>query len=417
MSHSLPAFRCYQVGGSVRDALLGLAIQDRDWVVVGAQPETLLALGYTRVGADFPVFLHPITGEEYALARTERKTGPGYRGFSVVSHGTITLEEDLKRRDLTINAMALDPQGHLIDPFGGAQDLHHRVLRHVSAAFAEDPLRVLRVARFLARLAPLGFAIAPETLTLMRQLAHAGVLRELTPERVWTETLKALNTPSPALYFQTLSQCDALPELFGELAALKGQSQPVAFHPEGDAWHHTLLTLEAAAQLTPQPEVRFAALLHDLGKGKTPAHHLPHHHGHESRGVHGVQTLCRRLKTPKSFENLATLTARHHMHCHRLKEMSPHRVVKLLTQLNGFRNPPIVAQFVLACTADKWGRGPDHDGKPYPAGALLATILENLLAIDTRPLIEAGYQGEAFGQALHRLRIQRTQEIMTSQSG
>jgi tRNA nucleotidyltransferase (CCA-adding enzyme) len=407
-----PPFLYYQVGGSVRDELLGISSQDRDWVVVGEQAETLLALGYHQVGADFPVFLHPQTNEEYALARTERKTGPGYRGFSVQSGPEVTLEEDLIRRDLTINAIAKDHQGRLIDPFGGQKDLQNRLLRHFSPAFSEDPLRVLRVARFQARFAPKGFTIAPETLELMRELALSGVLKELTPERIWMETHKALLTPHPSHYFKVLLSCQALEEIFPELAALVGQSQPEKYHPEGDAWNHTLLALDAAAHLSQSPEVRFAALLHDIGKGLTPADQLPRHIGHEERGAEKMALLCQRIKAPKSFEKLAILTARHHMQCHSLEEMRAKRIVKFLSQLDGFRNPKNIDHFILACTADKWGRGEESRNRPYRAGILLKKCLESCRKIDNQALLKAGFQGKAFGEALHKARIRTVAEVM-----
>ncbi len=395
----------------MRDQLLGIPSQDRDWVVVGESPQTLLNLGYQQVGADFPVFLHPLTSEEYALARTERKTGPGYRGFSVLSGPEVTLEEDLIRRDLTINAMALDCQGRLIDPFGGEADLNSRTLRHVSSAFAEDPLRVVRVARFMARFAPLGFTIAPETQTLMGQLANSGALQELTPERVWMETHKALLSPSPSLFFKTLHHTHALQEIFPELAALVGQEQVAKYHPEGDAWEHTLLSLEAATQLSDKPEIRLAALLHDLGKGLTPAEQLPHHCGHEAYGAREVASLCQRLKIPKSFKKLATMTARHHLHCHRLQEMRPNRIVKLLNQLDGFRNPQGIDAFVLACTADKWGRGAKSRHTPYREGELLKRCLAACQKIDNSLFSAAGLQGKAFGEALHHARVKTVNSI------
>jgi tRNA nucleotidyltransferase (CCA-adding enzyme) len=405
-------FLCYQVGGSVRDSLLGIVSHDRDWVVIGERAENLLALGYKQVGADFPVFLHPVTQEEYALARTERKTGPGYRGFSVLSGPDVTLKEDLIRRDLTINAMALDTKGKIIDPFGGQKDLDNRILRHVSPAFAEDPLRVLRVARFMARFASMGFSIATETLALMSELACSGVLKELTPERIWIETQKALSAPNPSQFFQVLHSCKALAEIFPELSALVGQQQLEKFHPEGDAWTHTILSLDAAAGLSQNTEIRFAALMHDIGKGETPPQHLPSHHGHEDVGADRLTEVCQRIKAPKSFEKLAIITARHHMQCHKLEEMRPKRIVKLLGQLDGFKNPKIVDAFIIVCTADKWGRGEESRNKPYRSGELLKKCLDSCRQIDNQPLLEAGYQGRAFGDALHKIRIQRVCEVM-----
>ncbi|MBF0444398.1 MAG: multifunctional CCA addition/repair protein [Magnetococcales bacterium] len=406
------SFQCYQVGGSVRDTILGIDSQDRDWVVVGQKPETLLALGYKQVGADFPVFLHPVSKEEYALARTERKTGPGYRGFKVQFGVEVTLEEDLIRRDLTINAMAIDNRGRIIDPFGGQNDLKKRILRHVSPAFVEDPLRVLRVARFLASFTPLGFQIAPETLTLMQQIANSGVLKELTPERIWIETEKALATTRPSIFFKTLKECGAIKDVFYELDNLAGQLQPELYHPEGDAWIHTLLSLDAAAQLSPNTEVRFAALMHDIGKSLTPGTALPHHYGHEDTGAKQLEDFCLRIKAPKSFSKLAILTAKYHMHCHRIAEMRPKRIVKLLNQLDGFRNPEIVTKFIIACTADKWGRGPERMNIPYRAGEQLKKCLDSCLNIDNRTIAEAGNHGKDFGEALHKLRIKKVSDVM-----
>ncbi|MBF0193182.1 MAG: multifunctional CCA addition/repair protein [Magnetococcales bacterium] len=404
--------QCYQVGGSVRDALLGVDSQDRDWVVVGETPETLIALGFKQVGADFPVFIHPISKEEYALARTEKKTGPGYHGFKVQFGREVSLEEDLIRRDLTINAMAIDSHGKIIDPFGGQKDLKQRILRHVSDAFAEDPLRVLRVARFLARFAHLGFTIAPQTLTLMQNITSSGGLKELTPERIWIETEKALTTPRPSIFFKTLKECGAIKELFFELETLAGQTQPQQYHPEGDAWIHTLLSVDAAAQLSPKTEVRFAALMHDIGKGLTPNSSLPHHYGHEETGAKQLEEFCLRIKAPKSFTKLAILTAKYHMHCHRIAQMRPKRIVKLLGQLDAFRNPKIVEDFILACTADKWGRGEDRMNKPYMPGEQLKDCLNSCIAIDNKAISNTGHTGKAFGDTLHKLRIKKVSDVM-----
>ncbi|MBF0446600.1 MAG: multifunctional CCA addition/repair protein [Magnetococcales bacterium] len=412
----LNGFLCYQVGGSVRDRLLGIEKTDRDWVVIGEKPDSLLARGFQQVGADFPVFLHPLTKEEYALARTERKIGPGYRGFAVLADSSVTLEADLIRRDLTINAMAIDSDGRLIDPFGGQKDLKDRILRHTSSAFSEDPLRVLRVARFMARFEHLGFSIAPETLDLMAQICQSNALQELSVERIWMETHKALSASRPSQFFMVLQQCGALATIFPELSALLGQSQPPHHHPEGDAWAHSLQSLEAAVILSQTAEVRLAALLHDLGKGETAAPLLPHHHGHEEAGVTQVIRLCKRLKIPNSFEKLAVIAARHHMHCHQIESLRPHRIVKLLRQLDGFRNPPLIDDFILVCTADKWGRGEAARHQPYRAGGLLKKCLMACQQIDNQSLIAAGFQGRVFGEMLHKRRIKAVQGALTEKT-
>ncbi|MBF0588775.1 MAG: multifunctional CCA addition/repair protein [Magnetococcales bacterium] len=395
---------CYQVGGSVRDSLLGLPCKDRDWVVTGVEADEMTGRGFKRVGADFPVFLHPENGEEYALARTERKTGPGYRGFETRFGSEVTLEEDLARRDLTINAMALDREGQLIDPYAGMDDLKAKRLRHVSNAFSEDPLRVLRAARFLARFDALGFRLATDTLVLMERLASSGELTHLTPERVWQETQKGLATQAPSIYFATLRACGALESVFPELAALIGQHQPPEHHPEGDAWVHSLMVLDMAARLSDRGEVRFAALVHDLGKGLTPLERLPHHYGHESRGADLVMALCERLRVPGHYRKLAVLTARHHLRCHRVAEMRPKKVVKLLRELDGFRNPARFELFLLACEADARGRGGAENLYYAPADEMRG-CLAACQDIDLKKIAKTGVKGAHFGLALHRARI------------
>ncbi|MEO5363419.1 MAG: multifunctional CCA addition/repair protein [Magnetococcus sp. DMHC-8] len=402
-----PFRQLYRVGGCVRDALLGLPAPDRDWVVVGETPQTMHARGFTQVGADFPVFLHPDSGEAYALARQERKTGPGYRGFVAHAPPTITLEEDLARRDLTINAMAIAADGRLIDPFGGQQDLHNRCLRHVSPAFAEDPLRVLRVARFLARFWHMGFRVAAETLTLLTSLSHSGELLAIAVERIWQETHKALATQHPLAFFDLLHQCGALAVLFPELTALIGVPQPLRYHPEGDVWQHTRLVLDRATQLSADPGVRFAALLHDLGKGTTPAAEWPHHYGHEERGVDIIHRLCDRLRTPTGFRTLAVAVARHHQQCRLVPEMTPHKVVRLLRHLQAMHHPDLMDKVLLACEADATGRQGmiDH---PYPQADLLRRCRQSCLAVDPTPFVQAGLQGERLGEAIHRERLRQT---------
>ena len=321
--------KVYLVGGAVRDRLLGRKVGERDYVVIGATPEEMRSQGFLQVGSDFPVFLHPQTHAEYALARTERKTAPGYRGFAVQSDATVTLEEDLRRRDLTINALAEDADGNIIDPYGGLRDLEQRVLRHVSEAFCEDPVRVLRVARFAARFADLGFRVAEETETLMRRMVQAGEVDALVPERVWKELERALGEPEPDHFFTTLEDCGALERLFPELARLRGVPQPANWHPEVDTWRHTLLTLQQATRLSPEPEVRFAALTHDLGKGTTPREQWPRHRGHEERGVDLIEGLCQRLKAPRRFRDLARMVARYHEQVHRIRQLRPGTLLDL----------------------------------------------------------------------------------------
>jgi tRNA nucleotidyltransferase (CCA-adding enzyme) len=360
------AMRTYLVGGAIRDRLLGLLVEERDWVVVGARPEELIALGYRPVGRDFPVFLHPETGEEYALARTERKSGRGYRGFVTHYAPDVSLEEDLARRDLTINAMAEDPAtGEIIDPWGGRRDVAARVLRHVSPAFVEDPLRVLRVARFAARFHRLGFELAPETLDLMRHIVVSGELGELVPERVWQETARALATADPQVYFATLRASGALASVFPEVEALFGVPQPARWHPEIDTGVHTLMVLEQAARLATDPVVRFAALTHDLGKGTTPRDEWPRHSGHEVRSVRLLHGLCDRLRVPNEFRDVAALVARHHGVVHRVTELRDATVLDLLEHVDALRRPTRFDQFLLACEADMRGRTGFELG-PYP---------------------------------------------------
>jgi tRNA nucleotidyltransferase (CCA-adding enzyme) len=360
----------YLVGGAVRDALLGLPVKERDWVVVGATREELLRLKYREVGRDFPVFLHPDSHEEYALARLERKIAPGYHGFEFRFGPEVTLEEDLGRRDLTINAIAQSSSGALIDPFGGARDIEARVLRHVSGAFIEDPVRVLRVARFAARFAPLGFQIAPETLELMRAIVARGEVGALVAERVWQETEKALRAPDPARYFRVLRDCGALAVIFPEIDALFGVPQPAGPHPEIDTGVHTLMVLERAASLTADPVVRFAALTHDLGKAETPREAWPRHHGHEERSVHLIEGLAARLRIPGDYRELAVLVARFHGIVHRAFELKAQTIVEFLERADAFRRPERFERVILACEADARGRS-GFEAAPYPQRAFL----------------------------------------------
>ena len=368
--------RVYEVGGAVRDALLGLPVTEHDWVVVGASADELAARGFRRVGKDFPVFLHPDTGEEYALARTERKTAPGYTGFEFDAAPTVTLEQDLMRRDLTINAIARAEDGELVDPWSGRADLAARVLRHVSPAFSEDPLRVLRVARFAARFAPLGFVIAPETLELMREIVAAGEMEALRPERVWQETVKALATERPDVYVETLRTCNALARVFPEVDALFGVPQPERWHPEIDTGVHVLMALRMAAQLSRSETVRFAVLTHDLGKGTTPSAMLPSHHGHEQRSEELLDRLCARLPVPNRFRDLALLVARHHGTVHKAAELKPQTVLRLIMAADGLRQPERFDEFLLACEADARGRK-GLEQRPYGQGERLRAALQS----------------------------------------
>ena len=401
---------CYLVGGAVRDALLNEAAGDRDWVVIGSSPEDMLERGFRAVGKDFPVFLHPVSGEEYALARRERKTGPGYTGFATESGSDVTLEEDLSRRDLTVNAMAQDPDGGLIDPFGGAQDLNNGILRHVSDAFVEDPLRVLRVARFVARYAQRGFAVAPETVDLMRRISASGELTSLVPERVWQETCRALGEADPSEFIRVLQRCDALDIIFPEIAALQGVLQNVEHHPEGDAFVHTLMVLDAATKISQQKEVRFAALVHDLGKAKTPQSEWPRHIKHEHRGVTIVNALCDRLRVPSDYRELAVLVTREHLLMHRLAELRPETVLKLLNRLDGFRRPERLDSFLTTCRADAAGRGDGTLGD-YPQKPLLEKYFAAAKAVDLSDLADSPHDGRARKKIVEERRLDAISEI------
>src|SRR5262245_20852451 len=346
----------YLVGGAVRDRLLGLPVRERDWVVVGARPEELERQGYLPVGKEFPVFLHPETREEYALARVERKVAPGYKGFTTQFSPDVTLEEDLKRRDLTINAMAEDADGVVVDPFNGQRDLEARVLRHVSDAFVEDPVRILRVARFAARFAHLGFKVAAETRELMKRIVAAGEVDALVPERVWKETLRGLSEPRPDVYFETLRDCGALEVIFPEIAALFGVPQPEKWHPEVDTGVHVMMALRLAARLSQSEAVRFAVLTHDLGKATTPKAQLPGHHGHERRSEELLERLCTRLPVPNKLRDLARHVALHHGTVHRAAELKSQTVLKLIVEVDGLRQPERFEDFLVACEADARGR-------------------------------------------------------------
>lgn len=393
----------YLVGGAVRDKLLGRPVTEQDWVVVGARPEELLTQGFRTVGRDFPVFLHPQTQEEYALARTERKSGSGHTGFICDFSPDITLEEDLLRRDLTVNAMAEDGSGNIIDPYGGQRDLQKRLLRHVSPAFREDPLRVFRVARFAARYAPLGFTVAADTLALMQEIAESGDLATLTPERVWKETEKALGEDAPEVFITVLRECKALPIWFPEVENLFGVPQRPEYHPEIDTGIHTLMSMNIAARLTAEHEVRFAALVHDLGKGDTPMQEWPRHVGHESRGIKRVRELSKRLKVPRSFSDLGELVSRFHLDIHRAEELRPATLLKKLMEMDVLRRPERFEQILLACEADARGRL-GLEERSYPQRQFWQAALSALRSVSPKPLQERGLQGDAFIQALQTAR-------------
>lgn len=399
----------YLVGGAVRDRLLGRPVRERDWVVVGASPDDMLAQGYRTVGKDFPVFLHPETREEYALARTERKTAPGYRGFAVHAEADVTLEQDLRRRDLTINAIAEDAGGTLVDPCGGARDLENRILRHVSPAFAEDPVRILRLARFTARFAPLGFRVAEETWALMRAMVEAGEVDALVPERVWAELAKALAESEPSAFFRTLRSCGALARLFPEIERLFGVPQPPLHHPEIDTGVHTLMVLDQAARLSADPVVRFAALTHDLGKALTPPELWPRHHGHEQLGLSALEDLCTRLRVPNAYRALAERVMRFHGHAHRALELRSSTVVDLLQRLEALRRKEALESFLLACEADARGRT-GFEERPYPQADWLRAAREAVMAVAVQPLLEQGLQGAELGRRLRQGRIGAVRE-------
>ena len=397
----------YLVGGAVRDELLGLEVKDRDWVVVGATPEQMTDLGYKPVGRDFPVFIHPDTGEEYALARTERKTGPGYKGFVFNTSDRITLEQDLERRDITINAIAKDENGNLIDPFNGRKDLEQKIIRHVSNAFVEDPLRVLRIARFAAQF---NFPIAGETQSLLREISATDELQTLTPERVWVETEKALQTRQPRRYFEALRECNALAALFPEIDRLFGVPQPEHHHPEIDSGVHTLMVLDQAASITAEPEVRFAALVHDLGKGTTPQQAWPRHHGHEERGVELINGLCDRLRIPNRYRELAVLVSRYHLDCHRINEMKANTVMRKLEGLDALRRPERFDQFLLACEADARGRK-GKEQQDYPQAGIFRKYRAACMTVTASPEDIRNLKGTEIAEHLRAQRIEAIRKV------
>jgi len=379
----------YLVGGAVRDQLLGLTIKDRDWVVVGASPKEMIQLNYTQVGADFPVFLHPETKEEYALARTERKRGHGYQGFECHTSPEVSLEDDLLRRDLTINAMAVGSDKQIIDPFNGQADIKSKKLRHVSQAFTEDPLRILRVARFAARFESLGFHIAIETLLLMQTMEKSGETKHLVAERVWQETERALKEDSAWVYFETLKETGSLLTLFPEIDALFGIPQPSKYHPEIDCGIHSLMSLKAACKLSKDSDVRFASLIHDLGKALSPQDNLPHHYGHEKKGLKPIKKLCQHLKAPNNYRELALLVSEFHTHVHKAKELKSATVLKVLKQSDAFRKPDRFEKILLCCEADARGRTGFEDIE-YPQAKLFLQALKQAQTVSAKSLIKQG---------------------------
>lgn len=407
--------KIYLVGGAVRDSLLNLPIKDKDYMVVGATPEQMQQLGYRQVGKDFPVFLHPKTQQEYALARTERKVGLGYGGFSCYASPDVTLEQDLLRRDLTINAIAKDEEGNLYDPYQGIADIKARQLRHVSAAFAEDPLRVLRVARFAARFHDLGFEIANETLALMQHMSQTEELTALTPERVWQEVDKSLGGPNPEVFFQVLRQCGALKILFPEIDALFGVPQPEKWHPEIDTGLHTLMVLAQAALLTQEKVVRFAALVHDLGKAVSPKEHLPKHHGHGQKGLPLIKALCERLRVPNEYRDLALLVSDQHQNIHQAFELRAETIIKIFDKADFWRKPERLNQLLLACIADMRGRtGFEH--QTYPQSDYLNACFLAANNVNVKTIIEAGLLGAQIKQALYSKRIEIVEQIKANWS-
>lgn len=403
--------KIYLVGGAVRDKLLGLPVKDRDWVVVGATAEEMYAHGYKKVGLAFPVFLHPKTHEEYALARTERKIGPGYQGFEFHADPSVTLEEDLSRRDLTINAIARSRNGRLVDPFHGERDLKHRHLRHVSAAFIEDPVRILRVARFAAKLAAYNFQVVSETNRLMREMVLNGEINALVPERVWQECEKALATHQPSYFFKVLRHCGALAVLFPEIDRLFGVPASPEWHPEIDTGVHVMMALDAAAQMGFDSEVQFAVLMHDLGKGLTDKQHWPSHTGHDESGLALVKAFCDRWHVPNTYRDLAMLVTRYHGICHKVISLRADAVVTTLQALDAFRKPARFQQFLQACQADSCGRI-GHENDPYPQARIFQQAYELAARVSPQPFIDAGYQGMEIARQLYAARVKAVKVLL-----
>ncbi|NOX42421.1 MAG: multifunctional CCA addition/repair protein [Gammaproteobacteria bacterium] len=401
----------YLVGGAVRDKLLGLEVKDRDWVVVGATPEQMKARGYRQVGKDFPVFLHPDTHEEYALARTERKTGPGYSGFEFDYDATVTLEEDLKRRDLTINAIAEDKKGNLVDPFFGQSDLQAKKLNHVSSAFLEDPVRILRVARFAARFYEFGFSVSAETNSLMHKMVENGEVDSLVKERVWGELDRALGENNPQVFFAVLRECGALIRLFPEIDRLFGVPQTEKYHPEIDTGIHVMMVLQQAARLTQDKRVRFSALTHDLGKGTTPKELWPKHIGHEMRGVGLVNELCDRFAVPNEFRELALLVAEYHTKVFRADELRPDTFIKTFDSLDAFRRPGRFEQFLISVEADSRGRKGFED-VPFPQANIFRSVFHAAMQVDAKQIVEKGFEGKAISDELRKLRVEAVRQVL-----
>ncbi|GAB1263782.1 multifunctional CCA addition/repair protein [Aurantivibrio infirmus] len=403
----------YLVGGAVRDKLLNYPSIENDWVVVGGSPKELLDRGFRQVGSDFPVFLHPETNDEYALARTERKSGHGYAGFTFHAAPDVSLEEDLCRRDLTINAIAMDDAGNLVDPYEGAQDIQNKLLRHVSPSFAEDPVRILRVARFAARYHHLGFTVAEPTKALMKSMVENGEVDHLVSERVWKEMSRALAEKNPQVFFEVLRECDALKRLLPEIDNLFGIPQPPQHHPEIDCGIHTLLVLQQAAILSDKTTVRFASLVHDLGKALTPEDVLPRHIGHESKSGKLIKNMCKRLAIPNEHRDLALGVAEYHTHCHRVLEMTPKKILKTLDALDSFRRPERFEEFLLCCEADARGRT-GLENREYPQTKFFKKAFQRCCAISSKDVDSDRYQGKAFGEELHRLRIHALRDFKNS---
>ena len=400
--------KTYLVGGAVRDKLLGLPVKDRDWVVIGATPKKMIEEGFEPIGENFPVFLHPKTKEEYALARTERKSGKGYKGFVFYSSPKVTLEDDLKRRDLTINAIAEDENGELIDPYGGEADLKNGILRHVSPAFVEDPLRVLRIARFAACF---GFKIADETIKLLHIISKSNELDTLTPERVWSEMEKALAGKYPTRFILALRSCNALKILFPEIDALFGIPQDKKYHPEIDVGRHTLMALNQSVQLSSDPIVRFSVLVHDLGKATTPKEQLPNHDGHETRGINIIDSFCERYKIPNKYHDLAACVSEFHIDCHQIQEMEPKEILERLEKLDAFRRPERFKKFLIACESDSRGRA-GFEEKEFPQAKYFLNALEISRGVNVGLLANKSLKGKELGEALRKERIKILEEAL-----
>lgn len=402
----------YLVGGAVRDEQLGISHKERDWCVVGATPDELRGNGYRQVGKDFPVFLHPKTNEEYALARTERKTAPGYHGFAFDYSPEVSIEDDLSRRDLTINAIAKDDNGILIDPYGGLQDIENRVLRHVSAAFGEDPVRILRVAKFAARFAGLGFTVADETMALMRDMVEDGEVDALVPDRVWKETEEALSGTNSRVFFEVLRHCGALVRLFPEVDALFGVPQPEKWHPEIDTGLHTMMVLDQAELISSDVEIRFAALTHDLGKGSTPRSELPSHPGHEARGARLIREMANRLPVPNNCRDLGVMVAEFHTHCHRALELRDKTILRVLEKTDAFRRPERFEQFLIACEADAKGRC-GLENRHYPQADFLRGAFAAASAVDSGAIAKQ-HEGPKIPAAIKAARQSAVREFQAS---